>query len=65
MYFSTGSEVRRVRIDDGRVDVVASLRGLRRPSDLGSWVGLAADDSPLVLRDVGTHEIYALDFEAP
>jgi hypothetical protein len=29
------------------------------------WVGLAADDSPLVIRDRGTRELYAFDFEAP
>jgi Tol biopolymer transport system component len=66
VYFDTGSEVRRVRIDDGHVDVVASLRGFgRATSALGQWFGLAPDDSPLVLRDVGSHEIYALDWEAP
>ncbi len=65
VYFDGGSEVRRVRIDDGHVDVVASLKGFGRPSGWGAWVGLAPDDSPLVLRDVGTHEIYALDWEAP
>jgi hypothetical protein len=34
-------------------------------SDVGQWLGLAPDDSLLVLRDVGTHEIYALDWDAP
>jgi Tol biopolymer transport system component len=29
------------------------------------WVGLAADDSPLFLRDRGTRDLYAFDFEAP
>ena len=29
------------------------------------WTGLAPDDSPLVLRDIGTQEIYALDWAAP
>jgi hypothetical protein len=29
------------------------------------WFGLAPDDSPLVLRDTGTQDIYALDWEAP
>ena len=61
----TGSEVRGVRIDDGHVEVVASLKGFSRPHGYGWWFGLAPDDSPLVLRDVGTHEIYALDWEAP
>jgi Tol biopolymer transport system component len=65
VYFDAGSEVRRVRIDDGHVEVVASLSGFGRPSGLGSWVGLAPDDSPLLLRDVGSHEIYALAWEAP
>jgi hypothetical protein len=31
----------------------------------GNWTGLAPDDSPLALRDIGTQEIYALDWEAP
>ena len=31
----------------------------------GKWTGLAEDDSPLVLRDTGSEEIYALDWEAP
>jgi hypothetical protein len=31
----------------------------------GVWMGLAPDDSPLTLRDVGIDEIYALDWEKP
>ena len=65
VYFDAGSEVRRVRIDDGHVEVVASLKGFGRAAGWGVWFGLAPDDSPLVVRDVGTHEIYALDWEAP
>src|ERR1017187_9245738 len=29
------------------------------------WYGLAPDDSPMVLRDIGTQEIYRLDVEWP
>ena len=29
------------------------------------WSGLTPDDSPLMIRDVSTHEVYALDWEAP
>ena len=29
------------------------------------WCGLALDNSPLVLRDVGSQEIYALDLQLP
>jgi Tol biopolymer transport system component len=64
IYFDTGSEMRRVRIADHHVEVVASLTALRR-TGWGQWTGLAPDDTPLVLRDVGTSEIYALDWDAP
>jgi hypothetical protein len=29
------------------------------------WSGITPDGSPLVLRDVGTQEIYALDWQVP
>ena len=32
---------------------------------LGQWFGLAPGDTPPVLRDVGTSEIWALDWDAP
>ncbi len=51
----------RVRTSDRKVNRIASLKGLR----LTAWTGLAPDDSPLVLRDIGSQEIYALDWEAP
>jgi hypothetical protein len=45
---------------------VASLRGIRLAPILGGLLsGLASDDSPLVLRDVGNQEIFALDLELP
>jgi len=28
-------------------------------------MGLPPDGSPLLLRDIGSQEVYALDFEAP
>jgi hypothetical protein len=30
-----------------------------------AWSGLMPDGSPLLMRDMGTEEVYALDFEAP
>jgi Tol biopolymer transport system component len=35
------------------------------PSDGVAWMGLAADDSPVVVRDRGTRDLYAFDWEAP
>jgi Tol biopolymer transport system component len=56
----------RVRIADKKLEQVVSLRGMRLAPTLGGLLtGLAPDDSPLVLRDVGSQEIYALDLELP
>jgi len=30
-----------------------------------AWVGLGPDDTPMVLRNAGSQDIYALDWEAP
>jgi len=54
----------RVRISDHKLERLVSLKGLRLTGYF-SWTGLALDDSPLVLRDVGTQEIYAFDWNVP
>jgi Tol biopolymer transport system component len=56
----------RVRISDRKLELVTSLTRQRLGwSIAGKWTGLAGDDSPLVLRDAGSEEIYALEWEAP
>ena len=58
--------VYRVRISDRKLELVTSLNRQRLGWRIaGKWMGLAGDDSPLVLRDTGSEEIYALDWEAP
>jgi Tol biopolymer transport system component len=57
------SAIYRVRISDGKLEPVAELRGTERTTGWGC--GLAPDDSPLITREVGFTEIYALDWEAP
>ena len=49
-----------------KVEQVTSLKNFRRViwGNL-PWFGLSPKDEPLLLRDVGTQEVYALDFEAP
>jgi eukaryotic-like serine/threonine-protein kinase len=51
----------RVRVGDHKLEQMVSLRDFRG----ASWGGFAPDDSPLLLRDVGTQDVYALDWEAP
>jgi Tol biopolymer transport system component/DNA-binding winged helix-turn-helix (wHTH) protein len=54
----------RVRISDRRLERLVSLKDIHRlwgPS--AEWSGLTPDDSPLITRDIGSPEIYALDWQ--
>ena len=55
----------RVRISDHKLERIVSLKDIRRTGFPYLWAGLAPDDSPLLLRDTGTQEIYALDVDLP
>jgi hypothetical protein len=60
--------ISRVRISDHKLERVTSLEGFRRAQPaflLWHWMGLGPDDAPLLVRDIGTQEIYGLDWEAP
>jgi Tol biopolymer transport system component/predicted Ser/Thr protein kinase len=69
VYFhSSGRDIAiyRVRISDHKLEKVVSLKEMRLTiGDFGTWCGLTPDDSPLILRDVGSQEIYALDLQLP
>jgi Tol biopolymer transport system component len=58
-------DIFRVGIHDHKVERVASLEEFQFTGDPGEWLGLAPDDSPLLLRDTSIQEINALDWEAP
>jgi hypothetical protein len=55
----------RVRLRDHRVERVADLKNFRQAGFYNVWLSLAPDDSPLLLRDTGTEEVYALDWQVP
>jgi Tol biopolymer transport system component len=57
--------VMRVRVRDRKVEMVASLKNFRQTGYYGTWLGVAPDDSPVLLRDTGTQEIYSLGFQNP
>ena len=55
-------EVVRVRIRDGVLEHLLSLKDFPQPADaFASWIGLTPDDAPLLMRDRSLQEIYALD----
>jgi Tol biopolymer transport system component/DNA-binding winged helix-turn-helix (wHTH) protein len=56
----------RLRLSDHKVERLVSLKGTRRfYGYLGAWSGLTPDDTPLLIRDTSSQEIYALDWETP
>ena len=70
VYFGTSikgdTAVMRVRIKDRHLEQVANIHTIKIANGVfGPWIGLAPDDSPLMLRYVGTQEIYALDLQLP
>ena len=67
-FYRIGNEpaVMRVRIDDHSVDEVVGLKNIKNTGWAGGlWTGITPDNSPLLLRDTGTQEIYALDWQDP
>jgi Tol biopolymer transport system component len=53
----------RLRIRDRKLEQLGSLKDFRQAG--AAWMGLAPDDSPLLVRDAGSQDIYALDWDAP
>jgi len=57
----------RVHIPDGRMEEVVSLKGFPQAAGDPSvgWFGLTPDNEPILIRDRGIQEIYALDLDLP
>ncbi|HET9179414.1 MAG TPA: hypothetical protein VFQ24_13740, partial [Terriglobia bacterium] len=58
----------RVGISNHKVDEIVSLKDFHQASaPLGGigWVGLAPDDSPLLVKDTGTQDIVSMDWHEP
>ena len=53
----------RVRVSDGVEERVVDLKGFRPQGRSAAWFGLDPTDTPLLIRDVGTADIYALTLE--
>jgi eukaryotic-like serine/threonine-protein kinase len=76
LYVLTGgsgdAKVQRIRSDDFKIEDVAKVGDVRLVNDdtlqqasLNAWIGVAADGSPTLTRDVGSDEVYALDVKWP
>jgi hypothetical protein len=55
----------RIGISDHRSERVVDGKSIILAGRYGFSLALAPDDSPLMLRDAGTKDVYALDWEEP
>ena len=55
----------RVAVRSNKPEEILSLRDFRPAGAFGNWLSLTPEDDPLVLRDAGPPEIYALSWDAP
>ncbi len=53
----------RFSVEGGRPERIADIPGLRPAGWLYSWYGFDPDENPIMLRDAGANEIYALTLE--
>ena len=54
----------RVRIQDGKIEEVVSLKDFPQPPDiLAGCFGLIPDGDPVVIRDRSVQEIYSLELQ--
>jgi serine/threonine protein kinase/Tol biopolymer transport system component len=62
-----GPEIDRVSVSSGKKERVVPLKGIARVvSESGiPWNGVAPDGSPLIMRDAGNREVYALELQLP
>jgi hypothetical protein len=62
--YGPDSAVMRIRMGDSHMEEVASLKGIRQAGRLaGLDFSVTPDGAPLILRDIGTQEIYSLDWQ--
>jgi hypothetical protein len=55
----------RIRISDRRSEKVADLKSFVSAGRYGACLALAPDDSPLLLHDTGTQDVYSVDWTVP
>jgi Tol biopolymer transport system component len=67
LYIDSGEAgIFRIELANRREEKVADTRGIKRAAgNFGIWLGLAPDDSPLILRSLNSDRVYALEWEAP
>jgi Tol biopolymer transport system component/DNA-binding winged helix-turn-helix (wHTH) protein len=55
--------VYRVRVTEGTSERIVNLEGFRATGSTLSWMSIDPDDTPMLIRDAGSNEVYALTLE--
>ena len=66
--FSGGGllKIQKIHLSDHRVEQAFDLKNVSTTGyDVGSWFSLDPKDSPMLLRNTGTWDVYSLDWEVP
>ena len=61
--YSGKTAILRIHINDHKAEQVADLKNMATAGRYGAALALAPDDSPLLLRDTGSQNVYSVDFE--
>jgi serine/threonine protein kinase/Tol biopolymer transport system component len=65
-HLAGGDQVFRVSVTTGKLEVVTDLKNFHgAPFLIGYWLGLAPDDSPLLIRDAGIWDFHSLSLTLP
>lgn len=55
----------RIRLSDHKTERVVDLKNFVPVGYYNTWYAVAPDDSPIMLRNAGTQDVYSLDWEEP
>lgn len=55
----------RIRISDHKAEQILDLKDFVTVGRYGGWLALTPDDSPLLLRDTGSQDVYSVDWQLP
>lgn len=54
----------RIRVSDRKTEQVVDLNNFVTVGRYGGWLALTPDDSPLLLHDTGTQDVYSVDWQS-
>jgi Tol biopolymer transport system component len=63
MTFGESPGIFRVHVADGRVEPIVNLKNFNSTGNFSMWMALDPTGAPLLLRDLGTRDIYALTLD--